>query len=310
MVAAGGLGAAMRRGYARLTDRHIPLAGLAAAFIFALQMINFPVAAGTSGHLLGGALAAILLGPSMGMTVVAVVVLVQALLFADGGVSALGLNVFNMAIVTALSGWWAFRMMMAVVPKRRSGLVVATMVASWVSVVASAVAFVGEYAIGGQGGVDPGVVFAAMVGVHGLIGIGEGIITATVVASVLAVRPDLVTAATRTNLAVVDVKAPSGRSMAAFAAIGLAAAAALVIFVAPIASKSPDGLATVAAETGFAASAESPVWRGPFAGYGVAGVAPSGASTAVSGLVGIVATYAVGMIGMGAVRRRRSSSER
>src|SRR3990170_2165566 len=102
VLAAGGLGAALRRGSRTLKDRQIPLAGLVAAFVFALQMLNFPVAAGTSGHLLGGALAAVLLGPSMAVVAVSVVVIVQALLFADGGVSALGLNILNMGLLPAL----------------------------------------------------------------------------------------------------------------------------------------------------------------------------------------------------------------
>ncbi len=305
LVAAGGLGGALKQGSATLKDKQIPFAGLAAAFIFALQMLNFPVAAGTSGHLLGGALAAILLGPAMGITVVSVVVIVQALLFADGGVSALGLNVLNMAIITALVGWWVFRLVMVVAPKRGTGLLAATMIASWASVVASSAGFVGEYAIGGQGGVDPGTVFGAMVGVHALIGIGEGIITATVVGAVLAVRPDLVAGAARYRVSG-TAGAPSRRSMAGFAAAGLAAAVLLVVFVAPLASANPDGLERVAADTGFASSAEEPVFGGPLAGYGLAGVESDAVGTVVSGLVGIVVTFAVGLIGVGALRRRRS----
>ncbi len=305
LVAAGGLGGALKQGSATLKDKQIPFAGLAAAFIFALQMLNFPVAAGTSGHLLGGALAAILLGPAMGITVVSVVVIVQALLFADGGVSALGLNVLNMAIITALVGWWVFRLVMVVAPKRGTGLLAATMIASWASVVASSAGFVGEYAVGGQGGVDPGTVFGAMVGVHALIGIGEGIITATVVGAVLAVRPDLVAGAARYRVSG-TAGAPSRRSMAGFAAGGLAAAVLLVVFVAPLASANPDGLERVAADTGFASSAEEPVFGGPLAGYGLAGVESDAVGTVVSGLVGVVVTFAVGLIGVGALRRRRS----
>ena len=305
VLAAGGLGGALRRGSAALKDKQIPFAGLSAAFVFALQMLNFPVAAGTSGHLLGGALAAILLGPAMGITVVSVVVIVQALLFADGGVSALGLNVLNMAIGTALVGWVTFRLVMVVAPKRGSGLLAATMVASWMSVVASAAMFVGEYALGGQGGVDPGTVFGAMVGVHALIGIGEGIITATVVGAVLAIRPALVAGAAFYDVAE-RTAPPSRRSMAAFASAGLLAAVVLVVFVAPLASTNPDGLERVAADTGFAVTAEEPVFGGPLAGYRLAGVESEAVGTAVSGLVGVVVTFAIGMIGLGAIRRRRS----
>ena len=309
VVAAGGLGAALKQGAADLKDKQVPFAGLAAAFIFALQMLNFPVAAGTSGHLLGGALAAVLLGPAMGVTVVAVVVIVQALLFADGGVSALGLNVLNMAVITALVGWLVFRLVMTVAPKRNGGVLVATMVAAWASVVASSIGFAVQYAIGGQGGVDPGTVFGAMVGVHALIGIGEGIISATVVGAVLAVRPDLVTGAARYDLVRDDASAPSRRSIGIFTGAGLVAALALVVFVAPLASGDPDGLERVAEDTGFiAAAADHPI-GGPFADYSVAGIDSEALGTIVSGLIGTIVTFAIGMIGVGALRRRRSGNQ-
>ena len=192
VIAAGGVGASLRNSTRELAERQVPLAGLTAAYVFAVQMLNFPVAAGTSGHLLGGALAAILLGPTLGALVVTIVVVVQALLFADGGISALGLNVLNMALITAVVGWLVFRGLMRVLPAKTSSAVVASMVAAAVSVVASSIAFVLEYSIGGQGGVAVGTVLQAMVGVHVLIGLGEGLITALTVGTVLAVRPDLV----------------------------------------------------------------------------------------------------------------------
>ncbi len=155
-AATGGVGESLRRVRRRVQERVVPLAGLAAAFVFVLQMLNFPVAAGTSGHLLGGALAAILLGPWVGVVVVTVVVVVQALVFADGGISAMGLNVLNMALVTALVGWVVFRAIAAVLPRTATSVVAATTVASWASVVAASLAFTGEYAIGGSGGVAIG----------------------------------------------------------------------------------------------------------------------------------------------------------
>jgi cobalt/nickel transport system permease protein len=142
VVASGGLVGSLRAGARTLNDRQIPLAGLTAAFIFALQLLNFPVAGGTSGHLLGGALAAILLGPALGVTVVAVVVIVQALLFADGGITALGMNVEKMSHLTVLTGWLVFRALMTVLPKRSATVVGATMEAAWASVVASSLGFV------------------------------------------------------------------------------------------------------------------------------------------------------------------------
>jgi cobalt/nickel transport system permease protein len=191
-VAAGGIGVSLRRAADTLQERQAPLAGLVAAYIFAVQMLNFPVAAGTSGHLLGGVLAAVLVGPWAGAVSVAVVLVVQSLLFADGGLTALGLNITNMAIVGVFGGWAVFRLLRRVLPATKTSVVVAAGIAAGISVVLAASAFVVEYAIGGTGGASVGTVLAAMVGVHALIGIGEGIITAFTVGVVLGVRPDLV----------------------------------------------------------------------------------------------------------------------
>jgi cobalt/nickel transport system permease protein len=191
-VAAGGVGVSLRRAAETLQEKQAPLAGLVAAYIFAVQMLNFPVAAGTSGHLLGGALAAVLVGPWAGALCVSVVLLVQGLLFADGGLSALGLNIVNMALVTAWGGYAVFLLLRRALPATKTSVTVSAGVAAGISVVLASLAFVVEYAIGGNGGASVGTVFAAMVGVHTLIGIGEGIITALTVGVVLGVRPDLV----------------------------------------------------------------------------------------------------------------------
>ncbi|HZA76422.1 MAG TPA: energy-coupling factor ABC transporter permease [Acidimicrobiales bacterium] len=192
VVAAGGMGAALRRAGEVLDERRVPLAGLVAAFVFAVQMLNFPVVSGTSGHLLGGALAAILVGPAVGAVCVSVVLAVQALLFADGGLSAIGLNVLNMALVTVFGGYAVFVVLRRLLPRGPSSVVVASGVAAAFSVVASAAVFTLEYAIGGTGTAAVPTVAGAMVGVHVLIGIGEGIITGLVVGAVLATRADLV----------------------------------------------------------------------------------------------------------------------
>ena len=306
MAAAGGLGASLKASARSLGERQIPLAGLTAAFIFALQMINFPVAAGTSGHLLGGALAAILLGPSVGITVVSVVVIVQALLFADGGISAVGLNVFNMAILTAAVGWLVFRGALALLPRRSPSVLVAVMMASWASVVASSLGFVVEYAIGGQGGVDIGTVFGAMVGVHAVIGVGEGLITATVIGAVMAVRPDLVSGVSSYGF-VSGAAAPARKTVSGFVAAGMIAALVLVIFVAPIASSDPDGLERVAVDQGFNSTAEdSAIGDSPLADYGVAGVEDDRTGTVVAGVIGTVLVFAVGTGLFLAVRRKRA----
>lgn len=191
-VAVGGVAVAIRRTRDQVAEREIALAGMSAAFVFALQMMNFPVAVGTSGHLLGGVLAAVLVGPWVAVLCLTTVLVVQCLLFADGGLSALGLNIVNMALVGCLGGWLVFRGLRAVLPRTHAGVVVASALAAGISVVLASLAFTLEYALGGTTDVSLRAVAGAMVGVHLLIGIGEGVITGAVVAAVLSVRPDLV----------------------------------------------------------------------------------------------------------------------
>ena len=191
-VAVAGLGVCLKKASDTMEDKQIPLAGLTAAFVFAVQMLNFPVAGGTSGHLLGGVLAAVLVGPWVGTLCVSVVLTVQCLLFADGGVSALGLNIVNMAMVGAFGGYAAFLLIKKLLPRSKGSVTTAAGLAAGLAPPLAALVFTLEYAIGGNGAASVGTVAAAMLGVHVLIGIGEGIITATAVGSVLAARPDLV----------------------------------------------------------------------------------------------------------------------
>lgn len=192
VVAAGAIAVSLRGARRELDDKTAPMAGLVAAFIFATQMLNFPVAAGTSGHLMGGAIAAVLVGPYTGVLCLSVVFLVQSLLFADGGVTALGTNIVLMGITTAVVGWVVFKGLLAVLPKRLPMVPIAAGVGAFVSVPAAALLFVGLYAVGGTVDIPLGSLATAMIGVHLLIGIGEGIITFLAVGSILAVRPDLV----------------------------------------------------------------------------------------------------------------------
>lgn len=205
VVAAAGVAVCLRGAKHELDDRTAPMAGLVAAFVFAVQMLNFPVAAGTSGHLLGGALAAILVGPFTGALCVAVVLIVQSLLFADGGLTAIGVNVVDMALVTVVVGYLLFRGLVKILPYRRSTAVGAAFVAAFVSVPVSALSFVGFYAVGGTTDVSMSAVVSAMVGVHVLIGLGEGVITALTIGSVIAVRPDLV-AGVRDRMPVLELR--------------------------------------------------------------------------------------------------------
>ncbi len=191
VVSASLLAMALSKAKNELDEKTAPMAGLVAAYVFAVQMLNFPVAAGTSGHLLGGALAAILIGPWTGMIAVSVVVILQALLFADGGLTALGINIFNMGIITVFAAWITFKVISKLL-NGRTGVLVATFFAAFISVPISAAAFVFQYAIGGTGTFDLSTVFTAMIAVHVLIGLGEAIITALTVSAVLSLRPDLV----------------------------------------------------------------------------------------------------------------------
>jgi cobalt/nickel transport system permease protein len=191
-VAAGGVALALRGARRELDERTAPLAGLTAAFVFAVQMVNFPVGAGTSGHLMGGVLAAVLVGPWTAVLCMTVVLIVQALLFADGGLTALGTNVTLLGLVAVAVGWGAFRLLAALLPTTRGGVLAAAGAGAFLSVPVAALVFTGLFAVGGVADVAVGTVAVAMGGVHALIGLGEAAITVAVVGAVLAVRPDLV----------------------------------------------------------------------------------------------------------------------
>lgn len=328
-------------------ERTAPLAGLVAAFIFAVQMLNFPVAAGTSGHLLGGALAAILVGPYTGVLCVSVVLLMQGVLFADGGLTALGVNITDMAIVTTVVAYALFRGLVKVLPRRRRSVTVASFVAALVSVPAAAVAFTAIYALGGTADVSIGKVFTAMVGVHVLIGIGEAAITALTVGAVIAVRPDLVYGArgltkplelrTSPLAAPADesgspadepsrpaasaptsaAPAPAGASAASAAPrrsarrvwlAGLAAALVCAGGISYYASASPDGLEKVAHDQGIDAKARDHAAKdSPLADYSVQDITDPRLAGGLAGVIGVGATLAVGTGVFVVLRRRRNA---
>ncbi|GAA4840494.1 energy-coupling factor ABC transporter permease [Saccharopolyspora rosea] len=191
-VAIACLAVALYKARSDLDDRTAPMAGLVAAFVFAAQMINFPVLPGVSGHLLGGALASMLVGPWVGALCVSIVLVVQGLLFADGGLTMLGANITNMALIGTAVGYlvaWSLRRFAV---RSRTGLVITAGVAAWINTVAASFGFVVEYALGGAAGYGTGTVALAIVGVHCLIGLGEAVITAVTIAAVAVARPDLV----------------------------------------------------------------------------------------------------------------------
>ena len=185
----------VQRGRRDLDDRLAPMAGLVAAFIFAVQMLNFPVLPGVSGHLLGGALAALLVGPWVGALCVSIVLIVQALVFSDGGITALGPNIFNMALLGTAAAYGLIVLLLRVLPRTPAGLGATAFLASVVSVVVAALSFVVQYALGGTTELitnSLGYITGVMAGSHLLIGVGEGIIAALTVVTVAKTRPDLV----------------------------------------------------------------------------------------------------------------------
>ena len=326
VAAAGLVAVSVRKAREEIDDRVAPLAGLTAAFIFAMQMLNFPVAAGTSGHLLGGALAAVLVGPWIGSLCMTVVFAVQALVFADGGLSALGLNVILMGFTTCFVGYGVFRLLQRVLPvgqgdagrvgrggrlvrrrrRRRSCSSGTTRSAAPATRRSSTVA-------------------GAMVGVHVLIGIGEAIITGLTVGAVASVRPDLVYGArglvVMPEAAAAPVRVATGahrggvvvknRTLGPSSPAACWSRRSLAFFVSPHASSSPDGLERVAIDQGFIDTAtDHAMADAPLADYGVRGVDDPGLSTGLAGVIGVAVCFALGSAFVLVVRRRSSHDGR
>ena len=273
-LAAAGLGIALRQARVHLPPRRVPLLGLAAAFVFAAQMINFPVLGGTSGHLLGAVLVAALLGPSAALVVMAAVLIVQCLMFADGGVSALGVNILTMGVVGGVVGGMIYRAVSRVV-RGLLGRIVAAGLAAWCSTVLAAVACAGALAVSGT--VAWTVVLPAMVGIHMVIGVGEGLITVLVLVAIARSRPELVTDQPRNA---------SERSYGALLGYGFVIAVSLALLVSPWASSWPDGLDWVAGRLGFGGTAVPAILQAPMPDYKVPGLGTGVLATSLAGLVG------------------------
>jgi cobalt/nickel transport system permease protein len=189
-VSVGVCAVAIARANRTLGERQVPLLGITAAFIFAAQMLNFPVAGGTSGHFLGALFGAVLLGPLNACLAMAVVLAIQCLVFADGGLTALGVNILNMGVIGGIGSYIVFYALRLLLPRSRRGLLTAAAAAAWCSVVLAAGACALELALSGASPMR--IVVPAMLGVHALIGVGEAVITSVVLSTILAVRPDLV----------------------------------------------------------------------------------------------------------------------
>jgi cobalt/nickel transport system permease protein len=322
VVAVGAVAVSLKGARRELHERTAPLAGLVAAFIFAVQMLNFPVAAGTSGHLLGGALAAILVGPYTAVLCVSVVLLMQGVLFADGGLTALGVNITDMAVVTTVVAYAVFRGLVKVLPRTRRSITVASFAAALLSVPAAAGTFTLVYAVGGTTDVSIGKVATAMLGVHVLIGIGEAVITALTVGAVIAVRPDLVYGARglttplklRVGGELVDAPAEGPQPAAARSArkvwiTSLVTSLVLAGFVSFYASASPDGLVKVAEDQGIDKKTEEHAGSdSPLADYAVKDVSDARLSGGLAGVIGVGVTAVAGSGVFWAVRRRTADT--
>jgi len=278
-LAAGALGLALRQARAHLPPRRVPLLGLAAAFVFAAQMINFPVAGGTSGHLIGAVLAAVLLGPSAAVIVISAVLIVQCLMFADGGISALGANIFNMAVLGGVGGWAIYHLVSRAV-KGLFGRVLAAAFAAWCSTVIASVACAGELASSHT--VRFSVVLPTMAGIHMLIGVGEALITALVLVAIARARPELLQP---------DEATEPRPSYGAVVAYGGVIALGLALFVSPLASRWPDGLDKTAEALGFKDKTAAPVLPAPIPDYEVPGLHWSTLGTAIAGAAGTIVVF-------------------
>ena len=284
---------ALKRVGQDLNERLVPMMGVLAAAIFAGQMLNFTVAGGTSGHLMGAAIATILLGPWAAVLVMTSVVSIQALIFQDGGLLVLGANIFNMAIVGVTVAYFTYRTVRRLAGESRWGLLVGGFLAAWLSIVIASLAAGLELAISGTSPAN--LAIPAMLGVHVIIGIGEGLITTGALAFVSATRPDLLqpTEGKANGSAVVWVA-------------GLLIALALVV-LAPLASAHPDGLEWVAEQQGFLALAQDPVYN-IIPDYVLPGVSNEAAATILAGVIGTLLVFGM-VLAVALLRRVRQTAE-
>ena len=284
VLSIAGVGLALRQVRRELPPRRVPLLGLAAAFLFAAQMLNFPVAGGTSGHLMGGVLVAALLGPSAAIVVLTAVVIVQCFLFADGGVSALGANLLNMGIFGAGGGYLVYRLISMRVRGLR-GQVTGVAFGGWFSTVLAAIGCAGELAWSHTVAWSAG--FPMMASVHMIIGLGEGLISALAFAAIARTRPDLV--AERTP--------GSGGALPGGAfRYGMLVALGLAVFVAPFSCPMPDGLEAVAKKLGFEGRGIPGGAHVPVPDYRLPGIRSAVGATALAGALGTVVVLGLALV--------------
>lgn len=284
------VGYALKRVSADLGERQVPLMGVLAAAIFAGQMLNFTVIGGTSGHLMGAAIATILLGPWAAILVMTCVVAIQALIFQDGGLLALGANIFNMGIIGVLVSYFTYRTLKRLAGGRAWGIFSGGFLGGWLSIVASALAVALQLALSNTAPAD--IAIPAMAAIHALIGVGEGLITLGALAFVNSTRPDLLS----------DSEKPVPGGKAVWLA-GLLFAVLLAI-ASPLASANPDGLERVAAQQGFLDTARGPIFD-LIPNYSLPGVSNTALATILAGLIG---TLIVFIVALAVAHSRRNKS--
>lgn len=278
-------GIAISRTNKSLGERQVPLMGIMAAFIFAAQMINFPVAGGTSGHLLGGALAAITLGPWAAMLVMTSVIAVQGLLFQDGGLTVMGANILNMGLVTVVIGYGLYR---SVLGRNRTMKLVIAGLAAWLSVMGGALLTSLELWLSGTAKLE--IVIPAMLSVHALIGIGEALITVAALGFIFRTRPDL--------LGEESASAKGGRGWILAGVI----VALVIVLLSPLASVNPDGLNRVAMDLGFIQTAQTAT--GPLAGYNLPFLDKTPLSRIIAGAIGVLVVLGLAFLAGRTLRKK------
>jgi cobalt/nickel transport system permease protein len=283
---------ALHRTSKELDERQVPLVGVLAAAIFAGQMLNFAVAGGTSGHLMGAAIAAILLGPWPAMIAMTCVVAIQALVFQDGGLVVLGANILNMGILGVLVAYAVYRISQKLVGEKPWGIFVSGFLAAWVSIVVAALAVALQLALSGRSPAN--IAIPTMAGVHALIGLGEGLITVGALAFIRATRPDLIQAGGQ-----------SSRQSNLVWVLGLLLAVILAV-ASPLASAHPDGLEWAAEQMGFMETAQGAGYE-IIPDYVLPGINNEALATILAGILGVLIVFGVAL-GVAYMRRRRPAS--
>ena len=293
IISAITVGYALRRVSADLGERQVPLMGVLAAAIFAGQMLNFTVIGGTSGHLMGAALATILLGPWAAILVMTCVVAVQALIFQDGGLLALGSNIFNMGIIGVAVAYMAYNTLRRLIGNHRWGLLLSGFIAAWLSIEIAALGVALQLALSNTSPAN--IAIPTMAGIHALIGIGEGLITVGALAFLVSTRPDL-------------LKGGEGRlaggKLVTIAGLLLAL---LLAIASPLASAHPDGLEWVAEQQNFLDRAQNPLFN-LIPDYVFPGISNEALATIAAGVLGTLLVFGAAL-GIAFARRRRTSNE-